>query len=81
MKTKVRQSEATMCSEWGFVASLAESLSRIFFISSRSNSHDSRPKTDFGRSFAYAPSQQQNEGRLTEVLKSRRAIVTWRRKK
>ena len=30
MKTKVRQSEATMCSEWGFVAH----LSRNFFISS-----------------------------------------------
>jgi len=40
MKTKVRQSEATMCSEWGFVAQ----LSRIFFISSHSSSHDLGPK-------------------------------------
>ena len=40
MKTKVRQSEATMCSEWGLVAY----LSRIFFISSHSNSHYLGPK-------------------------------------
>jgi hypothetical protein len=49
MKTKVRQSEATMCSEWGLVAH----LSRIFFISSHLVSQRCRPKTDFGRSFAY----------------------------
>jgi hypothetical protein len=63
MKTKVRQSEATMCSEWGLVAY----LSRIFFISSHLVSQRCRPKTDFGRSFAYARSQQhKNEGCLTE---------------
>ncbi len=49
MKTKVRQSEATMCSEWGLVAH----LSRIFFISSHLVSQRCRPKTDFCRSFAY----------------------------
>jgi hypothetical protein len=49
MRTKVRQSEATMCSEWGLVAH----LSRIFFISSHLVSQRSRRKTDFGRSFAY----------------------------
>jgi hypothetical protein len=40
MKTKVRQSEATMCSKWDFVAH----LSRIFFISIHSSSHDLGPK-------------------------------------
>jgi hypothetical protein len=44
MKTKVRQSEATMCSEWGFVAQFSRIFEQNLFISSRSNSHDSRPK-------------------------------------
>jgi hypothetical protein len=36
MKTEVQQSEATMCGKRGFVAR----LSRIFFISNHSSSHD-----------------------------------------